>query len=183
MTLPRILFLLGGGFLVVNVLVLYQYVRFRRLRQTALLTWPARRPPLYRLFLWVGALLGVLIIYKLAVLRLHPSQVFGESMMLVYYVYTLPLSIAIRRGFYDDGIWTDTGFLSYANIGGLAWQEGPPVTLMVMYRWRAFARRLTVPEPLYGEARRVLRDKIATHDIHFTGKSLDLGAHDERDDV
>ena len=28
-----------------------------------------------------------------------------------------------------------------------------------------------------------LRDKIAAHDIHFTGKSLDLGLHDERDDV
>ena len=28
-----------------------------------------------------------------------------------------------------------------------------------------------------------LRDKIAAHDIHFTGKTLDLGLHDERDDV
>ena len=35
----------------------------------------------------------------------------------------------------------------------------------------------------YGAARRLLRDKIAAHDIHFTGKTLDLGVHDERDDV
>jgi hypothetical protein len=29
----------------------------------------------------------------------------------------------------------------------------------------------------------LLRDKIKSYDIHFTGKALDLGAHDERDDV
>ena len=44
-------------------------------------------------------------------------------------------------------------------------------------------RRLVVPEPYFGQARRLLRDKIAAHDIHFTGKTLDLGSHDERDDV
>jgi hypothetical protein len=52
-----------------------------------------------------------------------------------------------------------------------------------MYRMRNFAKRLVVPEPYYAEARRLLREKIATHDIHFTGKTLDLGHHDERDDV
>jgi hypothetical protein len=48
---------------------------------------------------------------------------------------------------------------------------------------KRLARRLIVPHEHYGAARRVLRDKIATFDIHFTGKALDLGAHDERDDV
>jgi hypothetical protein len=42
---------------------------------------------------------------------------------------------------------------------------------------------LTVPTNLYGEARRLLRDRIATHDIHFAGQTLDLGGHDEREDV
>jgi hypothetical protein len=51
------------------------------------------------------------------------------------------------------------------------------------YRMRAMASRLVVPDSLYGAARRLLRDKIAAHDIHFTGKTLDLGVHDERDDV
>jgi hypothetical protein len=51
------------------------------------------------------------------------------------------------------------------------------------YRMRAFARRLEVPDRYYGAARRLLRDKIAAHDIHFTGKTLDLGLHDDRDDV
>ena len=48
---------------------------------------------------------------------------------------------------------------------------------------RAFARQLVVPHAYYGAARRLLRDKIAAHEIHFTGKPLDLGMHDERDDV
>ena len=181
--LSRLLYLIGAGFLIVNLNHFYQYVRYTRLRRGALLTWAPPRPPFFRLFLWVGAVLAILIFYKLAVLRLHPKLVFGETMMLVYYVYALPLGLKIGRGFYEDGIWTEGGFIPYASIGGLSWREGERTTLMVLYRWRNFARRLVVPEPYYGEARRVLRDKITTHDIHFTGKTLDLGLHDERDDV
>jgi hypothetical protein len=110
-------------------------------------------------------------------------QVFGEVMMLIYYVYVMPLSLRIGRGFYEDGIWTEGGFLPYSRIGGLTWREGEQITLLLMYRWGNFARRLIVPELYYGEARRLLRDKIASNDIHFTGKTLDLGLHDERDDV
>ena len=181
--LSRILIVLGAGFLIVNVRLFWQFIRFKRIRRSALLTWPGRRPPLYTLFLGVGALLGLLIIYKLAVLKLHPVQVFGESMMLVYYVYALPLSLRIGRGFYEDGIWTEAGFMPYSRIGGLTWREEGQITLVLMYRMRNFARRLIVPERYYGAARRVLRDKIAAHDIHFTGKTFDLGMHDERDDV
>ena len=39
-----------------------------------------------------------------------PTEVFGESMMLVYYGYAQPLSLRIGRGFYQDGIWADGGF-------------------------------------------------------------------------
>jgi hypothetical protein len=181
--LPRVLIVLGAGFLIVNLRLFLQFFRFRRIRQSALLIWPGRRPPLYTLFLAVGAILGLLIIYKLVVLRLHPVQVFGETMMLVYYVYALPLSLRIGRGFYEDGIWTEAGFMPYSTIGGITWREEGQITLVLMYRMRNFARRLVVPERYYGAARRVLRDKIAAHDIHFTGKTLDLGMHDERDDV
>lgn len=181
--LTRLLYLIGGGFAIVNLHQFYQYFRYRRIRRTALLTWGPPRPPFYRLFLWVGAVLAILIFYKLAVLKLHPRFVFGETMMLVYYVYALPLGLKIGRGFYEDGIWSEAGFIPYARIGGLTWREEERTTLVMLYRWRNFARKLIVPEPYYGEARRVLRDKIATHDIHFTGKTLDLGLHDERDDV
>jgi hypothetical protein len=181
--LPRILVVLGIGFLVANLRLLFQLVRFLRIRSSALLTWPGRTPPYYGMFLMVGALLGLVIVCKLAILRLHPINVFGESMMLVYYGYAQPLSLKIGRGFYEEGIWADGGFVPYSEIGGLTWREGEQLTLVLMYRMRSFARRLVVPEAVYGEARRLLRDKIATHDIHFTGKTLDLGLHDERDDV
>ena len=174
---------LGAVFLLINLQQFYLYFKFARIRSTALLTWAAPQPPFYRLFTWVGAVLAVLILYKLMILRLHPKFVFGETMMLVYYVYALPLGVKIHRGFYEDGIWTAGGFVPYTNIGGLTWREGPEPTLVVLYRWRSFARRLIVPEVYFGQARRLLRDKIAAHDIHFTGKTLDLGAHDERDDV
>ena len=45
------------------------------------------------------------------------------------------------------------------------------------------AGRLTVPLEHLGAARRVLRDRIAAHQIHFTPGPLDLGGHDEREDV
>ena len=64
-----------------------------------------------------------------------------------------------------------------------SWRQGEKPTLVLIYRMRAFARSLAVPEALLRAVRRLLRDKIATYDIHFAGKPLDLGMHDERDDV
>jgi len=179
----RLLFILGIGFLLANLRLLFQFIRFVRLKSSAVLIWPGRRPPFYPLLVGLAAVLGALIIYKLAFLRLHPVRVFGESMMLVYYGYAMPLSLKIGRGFYEDGIWSDAGFVKYSSIGGLAWREGEQLTLVLLDRVRAFGRKLTVPRGCYGAARRLLRDKIAAHDIHFTGQSLDLGVHDERDDV
>ena len=181
MDLSKILFVLGVGFLLANLRLMFQFIRFLRLRSQALLTWPGRRPPYYVFLLALGAILSVLIVYKLAVLHWHPADVFGETMMLLYYGYAVPLSLRIGRGFYEDGIWADGGFVPYSRIGGMAWREEEQLTLVLLDRVRDFARRLTVPERYYGAARRVLRDKIAAHDIHFTGKSLDLSDHDERD--
>ena len=181
--LPKLLLVLGAGFFVADVRLFLQFLRFQRLRSSALLIWPGRKPPFYRLLLALGAVLSLLIIYKLAFLHMHLLDVFGETMMLVYYAYAVPLSLRIGRGFYEEGIWADAGFIPYSRIGGLTWREGEQLTLVLIYRMRAFARRLVVPEMHYGAARRLLRDKIAAHDIHFTGKPLDLGMHDERDDV
>jgi hypothetical protein len=181
--LPQVLFFLGVGFFVADLRLFLQFLRFQRLRSSALLTWPGPRPPFYGLLVTIGAVMSVLIVYKLAFLRLPLRNVFGETMMLVYYAYALPLSLKIGRGFYEDGIWADAGFIPYSHIGGLTWREGEELTLVLIHRVRAFARRLVVPQTHYGAARRLLRDKIAAHDIHFTGKPLDLGMHDERDDV
>ena len=83
--LPQVLVVLGVGFLLANLRLLFQFIRFLRLRSSALLIWPGRRPPFYGLLLVLGAVLSVLIVYKLMVLRVHPIRVFGETMMLVYY--------------------------------------------------------------------------------------------------
>ena len=112
-----------------------------------------------------------------------PHRIFGEAMMLLYYAYLGPLTLRIGRGFYQDGVWVDSGCMPYAAIGGLTWREEAEITLVVLPRMKRLAKLLAVPPQHYAEARRLLRDKIAGHDIHFTGKPLDLGAHDERDDV
>ncbi len=179
--LAGLLVLFGAGFLVANALLILEYVRFRRRRRGALLIWPSPKPPYYGLALGIGVVLGLLVFYKLVVLH---RQAFGESMMFLYYAYLLPLNLRIRRGFYEDGIWADSSFIPYHEVGGISWREGEhQVTLIVISRLRNLARRLAVPLEHYAAARRLLRDKIAKHDIHFMGTGLDLGEHDEREDV
>jgi len=181
--LRLVLFVLGVGFLVASLRLFGQLFRFHRMRGSALLTWAAGTPPFYRLMVVLAAVLSVLIFYKLVFLQLPPGRVFGESMMLLYYGYAMPLSLRIRRGFYGDGIWADGGFVPYSRIGGLSWREGEPLTLVILYRMRSFARTLAVPTAYYGAARRLLRDKIAAQDIQFTSRGLDLGLQDGRDVV
>lgn len=174
------LFALGVGFLVANLRILGQFVRYRRLRASALVTWPSEKPPLYGWLLALGVVAGVLVFIKLVVQQQPPQRAFGEGMMLLYYAYAVPLRVRIGRGLYAGGIWSDSGYVPYSKIGGLSWREESTITLVIIYRLRSLARRLTVPQAHYGEVRRLLRDKIAAHDIHFTGKALDLGA-DQRD--
>ena len=181
--LARILFFLGVGFLVANLRIFFDGLRFLRRRSSALLTWPGRRPPYYGLLLAIGVCMGALIFYKLVFLRRPPVQLFGETMMFLYYGYAMPLSRRIGRGFYQDGIWSEGGFVPYYQIGAIAWREGEEITLVLVSRLRSLARRLVVPGSHYAAARRLLRDKIAAHDIQLTATGLVLGSHDERDDV
>ena len=176
-----ILLLLGVGFLIANAKLAYDYVRFRRRRRSALLTWRIPKPPQYTFALGLGVALGALVFVKLLILR---RQAFGETMMFLYYAYFFPMSLTIGRGFYEDGIWADTAFIPYHEVGGISWREDEHhVSLIVISRLRNLARRLNVPGDKYGAARRLLRDKIGEHAIHFSGTGLDLGAHDERDEA
>ena len=181
MNVQPVLLLLGAGFLVVNARVLLQYITFLRRRRTALLTWPAPKPPQYTLSLAIGVVLGFLVFYKIVFAH---RQAFGETMMFIYYAYLMPLSRRIGRGFYEDGIWADQAFIPYQEVGGISWREGEhAVALVIISRLRNLERRLTVPGDKYGAARRLLRDKIGDHAIQFHGTGLDLGAHDERDEA
>jgi hypothetical protein len=175
------LVVLGVGFLIANLKLALDYFAFLKRRRGALLVWSAPKPPQYAFMLALGVALGLLVFAKLFVIH---RQAFGETMMFVYYAYLVPLSRRIGRGFYEDGIWADTAFIPYNEVGGISWREGEhQVTLIVISRLRNLARRLIVPGDKYGAARRLLRDKIGEHEIHFTGTGLDLGAYDERDEA
>jgi hypothetical protein len=183
MTLERVLLLLGVGFLVANLRILYDLARYGRRRRAAILVWPPRRHPYYPVMLLIGVALGALLVSNIATGHLQAGPIFGETMMFAYYACAVPLSRIVRRGFYANGIWTDSRYLGYERIGGLAWREGPDVMLILIVRARSAALRLVVPGSHYGAARRVLRDKIAEHQIRFAGSGLHLGEHDEREDV
>ena len=105
--------------------------------------------------------------------------------MFVYYAAAVPLTARITRGLYTDGIWADSGFMSYGQIGGLTWQTtGDAQTLVVVSRLTSLARRLPVPGARLGEVRQLLRQKIGEHVIDFEGgPGLHLEGHDAREDV
>ncbi len=177
------LLLFGAGFLLANARLTIELLRFRRRRGSAILTWQTR-PPYDAVTIGLGAALGLLILLKVFILR---RQAFGELMMFVYFGYLVPLTRRIGRGFYEDGIWADSSFIPYNDVGAISWRKEAgndrSVALIVGSRLRSLARRLTVPAVHYGAARRVLRDKIGEHEIHFHGTGLDLGVHDERDEA
>jgi len=175
------LLILGAGFLIANVRLVFELVRFRRRVKSALLVWQGPPPPYYGLTLALGLATGLLVAFKVLVVH---RQAFGEIMMFVYFGYLVPMTRRIARGFYADGIWADSTFIPYNEVGGISWREGEhSVSLIVISRLRNLARRLAVPLEHYGAARRLLRDKIGEHEIHFHGTGLDLGVHDERDDA
>jgi hypothetical protein len=181
--LGALLLLLGVGFLAANLILLNDYLAFRRRRPHALLTWVVPRPRTFVLSRWIAVGLGLVILYKILVLNWLLGQVFGEVMMFAYYSILYPLSFRVERGFYPDGLWLDRRFVKYGDITGLTWREGLTPALVVVAGHQQRAGRLSVPPEHYGEARRLLRDHIRTHDLHFPRPPLDLGGHDEREDV
>lgn len=180
--LPQVLFVLGLGFLVANIRGAIDLARWARRQSGALAVWRPPKPPFYAMSLAIGGAMGCLLLSALFVPRPLPA-LFGECMMFVYYAAVVPASARITRGLYADGIWADTGFMPYEQIGGLRWQDDDSV-LVVASRLRALARRLPVPGPRLGEVRRLLREKIAAHAIDIeSGPGLHLGGHDARNDV
>ena len=180
---PRLLLLFGFGFLVANIKLGASLWAYRRRMRSALLVWAGEKPKYYGFSLALGVILGLLLMVEAFVLYRSPRSLFGEAMMFLYYGYTFPLSTRIRRGFYGDGIWSDSGFMKWSEISAVSWKEEPTVTLVLISQVQSIARRLEVPGHLYGQARRLLRDRIQTHDIHIGGAGLDLGARDERDTI
>jgi hypothetical protein len=178
--------LLGLGllFCVVNTRVASELIQWLRRRKKALLVWPSAKPPYYAVSLAIGVALGVLLVVTVFVVPRPASSVFGVAMMFGYYGYLLPLSTRIGRGLYEDGIWTDSGFMHYVDIGGLSWKSAEVQTLILASRTRTLARRLLVPGPYLGEVRRLLREKIGSRAIEVgNGPGLHLGGRDARESV
>ena len=181
--LQRVLFIFGVGFFIANLLVVVDLIRFRIRKKSALLVWQGEKPRFYGFSLALGVLLGLLFVFKLFVQHRPIQTLLGESMMFVYYGYALPLSTKIARGFYRDGIWSDSGFMRWGQISAVSWKEEGHVTLVLISHFKHMARRLQVPGDLYGQARRLLRDQIKAHAVHIGGTGLDLGSRDEADAV
>ena len=177
----QILLALGVLFVIVNVRVGSQVLSWWRRRARAVVVWPSPKPPFYAINLAIGVLLGLLLFVSAYLLR-PTASLFGIAMMFVYYGYLLPLSTRIKRGLYEEGIWTDSGFMRYADIGGLAWKGSD--TLVLASRQKTMARRLSVPGVHLGEVRHFLREKIGAHDIEFdAGPGIHLGSRDTRESV
>ena len=177
----QILLALGVLFVIVNVRVGWQVISWWRRRKHAVVVWPPPKPPFYAINLAIGVMLGVLLFVSAYLLR-PTASLFGIAMMFVYYGYLLPLSTRIKRGLYQEGVWTDSGFMRYAEIGGLTWKGND--TLVLASRQKAMARRLNVPGVHLGEVRHFLREKIGAHDIEFdAGPGIHLGTRDTRESV
>lgn len=180
--LRQALLALGVLFVIVDVNVGVQILRWWRKRRQVVVAWPAPKPPFYAINLAIGVMLGVLLFITIYVVPRPAASVFGVAMMFLYYGYLLPLSTRIRRGLYEDGIWTDSGFMPYVDIGGLTWKGDD--TLVIASRKKAVARRLRVPGIHLGEVRHYLREKIGDHAIEFeAGPGLHLGTRDTRESV
>jgi hypothetical protein len=133
------------------------YLRFLRMRQSAVLTWRARRPFHFALVLGVVSLAVAVLNTSLDRPFLH---LYGQYATAVYFILMVPLSARIRLGLYRDGVWADTGFLPYARIGRMAFREGPEIVLLLLQRGAARAFRLVVPPEEYGAVRKLLEEKV-----------------------
>ena len=179
---PRLLLLFGIGFFVANSKMAVDLVRYQRRKRSALLLWAGQKPRYYGFSLALGVVLGLLIVVEVS-LRRPWYSLFGEAMMFVYYGYLFPLSTRIARGFYQDGVWSDSGFMSWSEISAVSWKDEGGVTLILISHGKNVARRLEVPGHQYGQARRVLRDRIKAQDIQIGGAGLDLGSREDKDTV
>jgi len=154
--------------------VLSGYLKFRRLRPTALLTWPTRRPPHFFLLVVLGV-----VAFAVAVLNssLHRPfhHVYSQGVMAAYFILMVPLAARIRLGLYRDGVWADSGFLPWAKIGRLAFLETPEIVLVMVPRGsRSAAFRLPVPPAEYGAVRKVLEEKIRAREVMMEEAILGL---------
>jgi hypothetical protein len=166
---------LGLYFLVLLARGLFGYSRFQRVRSTAVLTWPVPRPSNYALLVALGVLSLALTAANLFLGR-PAHHVAALLAMGLYFVVMVPLARRIRLGIYEGGVWADSGFLPFGEIRRMAFREGAEIVLVLVPRDGAAPFRLPVPAAEYGAVRRLLQDRIRTHDLNMDGAILGLAA-------
>lgn len=152
---------------------LIRYLRFRRIRKDALVTWRTRPRAAFWLLVMLGAL--NLPVAAINVVLQDPfHKVYSQLSIALYFSGVLPLIARIPMGFYGEGVWAEGGFLPYNRIRRFAFFEGPELILLLLPWGRGGAFRLRVPPGEYGAVRRVLGDKIRSQMLKLEGGILDL---------
>jgi hypothetical protein len=100
----------------------------------------------------------------------------AQALMAVFYTIVFPLTFKIQKGFYATGIWAERGFVPYRSIRWLGWKESPQLTLALKADGRLGQRYafLRVPGDYYGQARRILADRIKEDSLTFETSVLGL---------
>lgn len=135
------------------------YLLFLKVRPTAVLTWPVRRPMHFPFLLALGVVAAALAVIT-GTQRRPFHHVYSQGVMAVYFMVLVPLTARIQLGFYRDGVWADAGFLRYGNIARIAFREAPEIVLVLVPRGRSVPFRLPVPSSEYGAVRKILEEKI-----------------------
>jgi hypothetical protein len=149
------------------------YLRFRRVRATALITWPAPRPAHFRFLVLLGVLSAAVAALN-GFMQRPFHHVLSQGVMSLYFILMVPLSARIRLGLYRDGVWADAGFLSWAEIGRMAFRETPEIVLLLLPRGGSPSFRLPVPPAEYGAVRKTLEEKVRTRVLNVEAGILGL---------
>ena len=171
--LTVVLLALGVYFSILNVHGLAGYLRFLRVRPTALVTWAVPRPAHFPLLLSLGVLSAAVAVLN-GFMQRPVHHVIPQGLMSLYFILMVPLSARIQRGLYRDGVWADGGFLPWAQIGRLAFFETPEIVLVLLPRTGSASFRLSVPPAEYGAVRKTLEEQARAHVLNIERGILGL---------
>jgi hypothetical protein len=173
---------LGLLFGVWIVATLARYFQFRRIAADSLLSWDTGRPWFFGLCLGIGFFMIVLTVVSAVLLNRPAIHVVAQALMAIFYTVVFPLGFRIRKGFYETGIWSDRGFVPYHDIRWIGWRDKPEIMLAMRMEGGLFRPSdtfLRVPGVHYGEARRILADRMKDKTLQIAQSVLGLEPAEE----
>jgi hypothetical protein len=158
------------------VVTLLRWSQYRKISGSVVLSWAPRRPWYYSFCLGIGFFMVFLTGLSAFVLHRPPLVVVAQALMAVFYTAVFPLIFKMRIGFYNDGIWSERGFVPYRSIRWLGWKSTPDITLALRAEGRLGQKYafLKVPGDFYGRARRILAESIEKHNLSLETSVLGL---------